>query len=265
MILPGVASLFGGYAFAVERRDIEVNHYHIAVRHLPPEFEGFTISHLTDLHYGPFMGTAFFERLVEQVNGLRSDIVVCTGDYVLSRNSVEEIDGIWPILSKLQAGSGVYSVLGNHDHWAGAKRSLYWLEKSGQSLRHRRISIQRGENRLWLIGSGDLWEDYRPLGSLLEGIPQGDCRIVLAHNPDTADRVQKASFDLMLSGHTHGGQVRLPLVGAPFLPVRNKDYTMGLVISQKGMPVFISKGVGTTLPVRFNCPPEIAVIKLARA
>lgn len=261
-MLPGVACMLGGYSFAIERTDVEVNHYRLALSRLPAEFEGFTIVHLTDLHHGPFTGEAFFEELVDRVNGMRKDIIVCTGDYVLSRNTTDEIDEIWPILSELKAPSGVYSVLGNHDHWADVQRSLYWLEKSGQGMRHRAILLERGGKRIWLAGAGDFWEDNRPLDPLLKSIPKEECRIVLAHNPDSADTLRAETFDLMLSGHTHGGQVRLPLFGAPFMPVRNKDYTMGLVRSRSGAPVFISKGIGTTIPLRFNCAPEIALVEL---
>ncbi|HSW61923.1 MAG TPA: metallophosphoesterase [Dissulfurispiraceae bacterium] len=263
-MLPGAACLVGGYSFAIERTDVEVNRYRIALPRLPAEFDGFTIVHLTDLHYGPFAGQSFFEKLVERVNGLSKDIVVCTGDYVLNRNTTTEVDAVWPILAQLQAPSGVYSVLGNHDHWADSKRSIFWLEKSGQSLRHKVLPLERDGKRIWLAGSGDLWEDHHALDPLLRTIPKEECRIILAHNPDSADRLKVETFDLMLAGHTHGGQVRFPLLGAPFMPVRNKDYTMGLVWSLKGAPVFISRGVGSTIPFRFNCAPEIALIELAR-
>ncbi len=265
IMLAGGVCLTGGYSFAIERNDIEVNRYRISLPRLPAEFEGFTLVHLTDLHYGPFAGEAFFEALVERVNGLRKDIVVCTGDYVLNRKASDEVDAIWPILSQLRAPLGVYSVLGNHDHWADAERSINWLEKSGQGLLYRRVPLERAGKRIWLAGAGDLWEDHRSLDPLLAHIPADEFRVVLAHNPDSADTLQHERFDLMVSGHTHGGQVRIPFLGAPYMPVKNREYTMGLVRSKKGLPVFISRGVGTTIPLRFNCSPEIAVLELVRA
>jgi hypothetical protein len=163
----------------------------------------------------------------------------------------------------LAAPAGVYAVLGNHDHWADTERSLYWLEKTGQNLRHRTATIARDGQRIWLVGAGDLWEDHVGLDGLLSGIPDGECRIVLAHNPDTADTDFSARVDLILAGHTHGGQVNLPFIGPPVLPVKNKTYSSGLKFSPRGAPVFISRGIGWAVyPVRFNCLPEIAVLEL---
>ena len=171
----------------------------------------------------------------------------------------------WPLLLELSAPSGVFNVLGNHDHWADAARSLFWLDRSGQSVRHRARPVERGGARLWIAGAGDYWEDDCGIDRALQDVPAGDCRLVLAHNPDTADLGWRSRVDLMISGHTHGGQVRLPLVGAPVLPVRNRRYSSGLVRTERTR-VFISRGIGwAILPVRINCPPEIAVLELVRA
>ena len=135
-----------------------------------------------------------------------------------------------------------------------------------QNSRHRVTSIDRHGSKLWLAGAGDLWEDHKSLDGLLSTIPKSDCRIVLAHNPDTADTEFSSRVDLMISGHTHGGQVRIPFVGTPVLPVRNKTYSSGLKTSLRGKKVFISRGIGWAVyPVRFNCFPEIAVLELIPA
>ncbi len=116
---------------------------------------------------------------------------------------------------------------------------------------------------MWIAGAGDLWEDHKDLDEILRPIPEGDCRIVLAHNPDTADTSFNSRVDLFLSGHTHGGQVRIPFAGPPILPVRNKAYSSGLINSPRGTPVFISRGIGWAIfPIRINCFPEIAVLEL---
>ena len=116
-------------------------------------------------------------------------------------------------------------VFGNHDHWADTGRSQHWLSQSGQDLRHKIVPIDKNGSRIWLVGAGDLWEDHKELDELLSGIPESDCRIVLAHNPDTADTEFLSRVDLMICGHTHGGQVSIPFVGTPVLPVRNKTYS----------------------------------------
>ncbi len=257
------AGLAAAYPLLIERYLVQANRYRVPVPNLPQAFKGYTIVQLTDLHYGLLMPLGLIRRIVARANRVPRDLTVCTGDYVHERNSTAQIDTVWPVLAGLQAPDGVLSVLGNHDHWADTQRSAHWLAQTGQDLRHRVRMIERGESRLWFAGAGDLWEDPSSLDELLAAIPEEDCRIVLAHNPDTADSAYSARVDLFIAGHTHGGQVRLPFVGAPIVPAQNPAYASGLQRSPKGTPVFISRGLGwAVLPVRFNCPPEIAVLEL---
>jgi len=256
----------GLYTTMVERYLIVVRRHRIPVPRLPPAFTGWTLVHLSDLHHGALVPLSLMRYVVNKTNELTKDAVVCTGDYVHERGATGQIDAVWPILSGLTAPGGVYSILGNHDHWADTERSLHWLERSGQNLRHRAVPIERDGQRFWLAGAGDLWEDHMGLDALLADVPPGECRIMLAHNPDTADSDYSTPVDLFLSGHTHGGQVRLPGGRAPVLPVENKAYTSGLVHSPRGTPLFISRGIGWAVyPVRFNCLPEIAVLQLVPA
>jgi len=262
----GAAGAACSYPVFIERSILTVNRYRIPVPRLPASFEGFTIVHLTDLHYGPLVSMNFLKEVVQRANSIPRDMIICTGDYVHKNETTSQIDAIWPLLDTLRAPYGVLSTLGNHDHWADTARSVYWLEKTGQDLRHKSRSIELHGSRIWFIGAGDLWEDHLNLDSLMFGIPANECRIVLAHNPDTADSDFNIPVDLMISGHTHGGQVRIPFIGPPVLPVKNRNYSCGLKKSKRGMPVFISKGIGWAIyPVRFNCFPEIAVLELARA
>ena len=230
---------------------------------LPLAFHGFRIVHLTDIHLGSLMSAEWIKILVSRANRIRRDVTVCTGDFVHARDTSKEVDEVWPILKGLNAPSGVYSVLGNHDHWADTDRSRDYLRRSGQDVSHKRIAINKAGQRIWLAGAGDLWEDHRNLDHVLDDLPPSECRIVLAHNPDTADTPFASRVDLMISGHTHGGQVSLPLVGPLVLPVRNKNYSFGFKRSLRGEGVFISRGIGWAVyPIRFNCYPEIAVLEL---
>jgi uncharacterized protein len=259
----GGAGLLASYPAFIERYLILINHYRIPVPNLPRAFSGFRLVHLTDLHYGFLVSRAFLRSVVDRANRINRDLVVCTGDYAHKRAATTQVDTVWPLLANLTAPFGVHAVLGNHDHWADAARSQHWLRETGQDLRHKAKKHVKGGDALWIAGAGDLWEDHRSLDELLGGIPESDCRIVLVHNPDTADSRFSARVDLMISGHTHGGQVALPFVGPPVLPVRNKTYSSGLKVSPRGTSVFISKGIGWAIcPVRFNCPPEIAVLTL---
>lgn len=255
--------LLASYPIFVERYIILTNIYRVPVPNLPKAFSGFRIAQLSDLHYGFLVPLGLIRHVVERANRLKPDLIVCTGDYVHEKNSTTQIDQVWPVISQLAAPSGVYSVLGNHDHWADTARSDYWLKRTQQDLRHKAVRIERKGHGLWLAGAGDLHEDHRNLDGILEQIPDSECRIVLAHNPDSADTIFSRRIDLMISGHTHGGQVNIPFVGTPVLPVKNKNYSSGLKLSPRGCKVFISKGIGWAIcPVRFNCFPEIAVLEL---
>lgn len=255
--------LLASYPFCIERYLVQTNIYRISVPNLPKVFTGFRIVQLTDLHYGFLVPLGLIQHVVDRANGLKADLIVCTGDYVHEKNSIHQIDQVWPVLSKLNAPSGVYSVLGNHDHWADTARSDYWLKRTQQDLRHKAVRIEREGQNIWLAGAGDLYEDHKNLDDVLYKIPDPDCRIILAHNPDSADTLFSKRIDLMISGHTHGGQVDIPFIGTPILPVQNKNYSSGLKISPRGCKVFISKGIGWAIcPVRFNCYPEIAVLEL---
>lgn len=259
----GVLGLAATYPVFIERYIVLAKTYRIPVPHLPEAFAGFRIVHLTDLHYGFLVPLSLIQSVVARANRIDRDLTVCTGDYVHEKKATRQIDAVWPVLAQLHAPLGVFSVLGNHDHWADTTRSRYWLAKTGQDLSHRVRPIVRDGSKLWFAGAGDLWEDHRELDGLLSQIPENDCRIVLAHNPDTADTQFTSRVDLMLAGHTHGGQVDIPFVGTPVLPVRNKSYSHGLKTSPRGLSVFISKGIGWAVyPIRFNCFPEIAVLEL---
>jgi predicted MPP superfamily phosphohydrolase len=262
----GSVGLAASYPLFIERLTVLTNNYRIAVPNLPDAFSGFKIVHLSDIHYGRLTSLAFVKGIVERANRLKPDLIVCTGDYVYGTGSYETIDAVWQALSQLSAPHGVRSVLGNHDHWADAERSLYWLKKSGQDLRHKVARIERSGQALWLAGAGDFMTDHRSLDPLLEQISDRECRIVLAHNPDTADSDCSHRIDLMLAGHTHGGQVRVPFIPPLYNPINNKNYVSGIVTSLRGFPMFISRGIGwTILPVRFNCYPEIALLELVKA
>ena len=251
-----------GYPLMVERYRFQINHYDIPVAGLAPEFDGFSIVHLTDLHYGFLMPLVIIRHLIRKANGLKKDVIVCTGDYVHEHNRTRQIDTVWPELIRLRATDGVYSVLGNHDHWANSVRSLDWLARSGQDVRHRAVPITRKSQRLWIGGAGDFWEDEPGIDRAFSAVPPGETKILLAHNPDTIDTAFHTRIDLVISGHTHGGQIILPFWGPPILPVINKRYSSGL-IRTADTTLFISRGLGwAILPLRLNCLPEIAVLRL---
>ena len=257
----GTGVLAASYPFFIERFLVMVNTYRIPVSNLPSAFEGFTILQLTDLHYGYLMPETVIRQVIRKANKLNKDLIVCTGDYV---SGVDQIDKAWEMLSELRAPYGVYSVLGNHDHWGDFDRSMYWMEQTGQDLRHKSVPINKDNQRLWLGGAGDLYEDEIGIDKAFAGVPPQECKVALAHNPDSADTEFSTRVDLMISGHTHGGQVKLPFIGTPILPVNNPLYASGLIKTPK-TSLYISRGIGCAiLPIRFNCPPEISILQLTR-
>jgi predicted MPP superfamily phosphohydrolase len=269
MILKIAAGVFIGavllllYGIWIERYLVRFPRYKIPVPNLPPAFHGFTIVHISDVHYGPLVPYWFLKRLFAKVNALDKDLIVCTGDYVSGKNVPERVDTAWSLLRALDAPFGAYSVLGNCDHWADARRSREQLALSDQDIQGKAIALTKEGGCLWIAGAGDLLEDHIPLDHILENIPPDACRIVLAHNPDSADTEFSERIDLLLAGHTHGGQVNIPWYGIPMLPVKNKTYSFGLKTSPKGHLVFISKGIGWGIfPGRLNCFPEIPIIEL---
>lgn len=258
----GTTACLGSYPVFIERNLVQVNRYRIPMADLPPSFHGFTVAHLTDLHLGFLVSESFIRGIVHRTNGLRTDLIVCTGDYVHEQNATRQIDKVWPILSELKAKHGVYSVLGNHDHWADTRRSLYWLARTGQDLRHQSKIITRGGDRVHIGGAGDLWGDRLKIDKAFVGAAKTECKILLAHNPDSVDTAFDTPISLVISGHTHGGQVVVPFYGPPILPVKKKAYSSGLITTPRTQ-LFISRGIGWTIyPIRFNCYPEIAVLEL---
>lgn len=252
------------YSFVIDRLAFRVEHFRVAITDLPRSLDGLRILQLTDLHHGPWMGRGLVEAVLAKAAAIPCDLVALTGDYVHGDESSAKLEWVIPALARLGAPLGVHAVLGNHDHYAGADRARALLAEHGISRVHSRVAIERDDGRLWLAGTGDLWEDHVDVDRLLRGVPADEPRIVLAHNPDSADAEWNARVDLMLSGHTHGGQVLLPFVGAPYLPIANPRYLSGLVATPRTQ-LFVSRGLGSTsAPVRFRCPPQLAVLELTR-
>lgn len=252
------------YALFIERNRIRIKRHTVFFDNLPEEFSGFTLLVFADLHHGSLTPLRWVDRVIRRANSAGADMIVCLGDYVKSRGS--EIPAVWPLLLKLEAPEGVLMVLGNHDHQAGAALSLKHLEESGRSIRHASIIVRKGAAKIAVAGAGDNWSERSGIDAALKGLPDDMFRVVLAHNPDTADEERAARVDLYICGHTHGGQFILPFLDNSFLiPVRNRNYTRGFRKNGKGETIFIATGLGwSVLPFRFNCPPELSLVEIRR-
>ena len=263
-----------GYGMFIEPRNIEFSRRVIRLPNLLEELSGITVVQLTDLHHGPWVPASYLQSVVERVNALRPDLVLLTGDYVSTRTS-SYIDPAMDVLASLRPTIGTLAVLGNHDWWSDGKHIRRRLEEAGVwMLDNTRCFL--GSNRtlqalasrgLCIAGVGDLYQDRQDYQAALGGLPAAMPRLLLSHNPDVAEEKRFVASglraDLMLCGHTHGGQVRIPLLGTPVVPSRyGQKYAAGLVRGPV-CPVFICRGVGlSVLPVRMGVRPEVAILEL---
>jgi predicted MPP superfamily phosphohydrolase len=255
-----------GYGTAV-RKNVEISRIEAKIANLSHEFNGLTIAHLSDIHHGPYTGLDYINRCIEIVNGLNPDVIALTGDFTFGGRKY--IEPCAEVIRGLRARVGVYAVLGNHDYYAGAGHVARALKNAGcQMMVDAEDCLEQRGARLRLLGVDDLIYGYTDVNRLMRHLPREDPRIVLSHNPDFIEEfaVKNRHVDLMISGHTHGGQIRLPLLGAPHISSDyGQRYAIGL--NRKGtMQVYTTRGIGTILlPTRFDCPPEIVIYTLRQA
>ena len=226
---------------------------------------GLRIVQLSDIHRSAIVPDSYIRECVSKVNELDPDLVFITGDCITGGE--EWVDGLGELLSPLDAKLGVWASMGNHDggEWAKVRggprdsgRVRGELEGAGIGvLENESVLLEHGGVPVRVVGMGDLWAGYFEPGEAFRGAREDEFVICLSHNPDTIGSLGGYPVDLLLSGHTHGGQVSIPFVGAPLLPVENTEYARGLHRIAGGY-AYVNRGVGLLRKVRFNCRPEIA-------
>ncbi|MGQ9779848.1 MAG: metallophosphoesterase [Bacillota bacterium] len=236
----------------------------IADTDVPAGFDGTRIVFISDIHHGPYFSRQRLKRLVQRINALKPDLILLGGDYI--HRSPRFIRPCFAELAHLEAPLGVYGVLGNHDHWAGAAASREAMVNAGiRLLDNRGYWIFRGDQRIRIGGVGDFRTDTQDLRPVLSGVRADDFTILVSHNPDFVEEIGPFAdrIDLVLSGHTHGGQVTFFGLWAPLVPSKyGQKYRTG-IIDVAGMKVIVSNGIGTiTPPVRFFARPQIVVVVL---
>ena len=233
---------------------------------------GARLVQLSDLHVAPVMPMDYLRRHLGHVVASGPDLIVLTGDYV-TRAIVRDADALRELLAELRAPLGVFAVLGNHDYGVHEPRrgpvvgswpnhvARIVADAGVTVLRNEVCRIERGGAALQLVGLDDLWSGRCDPQAAFASVNQDEPCIALAHNPDTFPLLRDRPCRWVLSGHTHGGQVRVPLLGPVVLPVRDKTHDAGLfaVGSQR---LYVNRGLGYLLPVRFNCRPEITEFTL---
>jgi predicted MPP superfamily phosphohydrolase len=270
------------YSGEIARHWIEVTQRDFYLRGLPSAMSGMRIAQISDIHLDAFTEPFFLRHVVDRINAIRPDAVFLTGDFVTATLGAElgaELGthkfargAAWQcanILTGLEC-KALYAVLGNHDFGVGPREVATALETNGITvLRNASVPLERAGARIWLAGVDDPVEGHPnpelAIPETIRNVPNEPV-VLLCHAPDYADRLLRLpvgqAVDLMLSGHTHGGQVRFPFVRAVHLPPMGRKYLEGWF--QLGrLQLYVNRGIGTIgLPFRLNCPPEITVITL---
>jgi uncharacterized protein len=258
------------YSGEIARHEIDIVLRTFHIHNLPTPFHGFRIAQLSDIHLDEFTEPFFLERIVQKVNALNPDLVLLTGDFITHGSLTFAAGGhaiyrCAEILTTLTAPQR-YAILGNHDVAFNAKLVTQTLVAHGTPvLINQYVPIERNGARLWLSGLDDPGGGYPNLDLAVPAKPDGPV-LLMAHAPDFADDVtahpRGPLVDLMLAGHSHGGQIRLPLLGAMILPPLGQKYPEGFYQFNR-MQLYVNRGIGTVgLPFRLNCPPEITLITL---
>lgn len=259
--LAGDLSKVAKYAID-EATSLSLERVEITLPRLPKKLDGFKIIHLSDIHHSPFTSFAHIARTVKIANRLRPDMFVLTGDYVSHETSY--IKPVADLMGELKSEFGTYACLGNHDHWTDPDLVVKSFRQAGvKMLVNEGIRFEAHGASFWVAGVDDHMVGKTDLPAALKGSFPDEMKLLLAHNPIIFRRSVRAGIDLTLSGHTHGGQVRVR--DAQKRLIRRRKLSNGLH-HRKDSQIYITRGIGTVvLPVRYQCPPEITLLELRSA
>jgi uncharacterized protein len=254
------------YSTLIEPLWFDVVEVPISLPRLPKAFSGLRVLQISDIHAGEQFMPGHLGEVVQKILELKPDIVLITGDFVYSSPAMtdETLKTTQDLLAQISASMPVFAVMGNHDHWWNVDRVREMLQNANvKELANEFFTIHKDEAMLHVCGVDDFYERKSELEPILSGLPQEGCAILMAHEPDFADKSSiSGRFDLQVSGHSHGGQVVIPFVGPLVLPNYGRKYPSG---SYKvgNMHQYTNRGLGMVFPyVRFLCRPEITVFTL---
>jgi predicted MPP superfamily phosphohydrolase len=255
----------GFWGFLVEPGRLVIREQTIQIDNWPQPLDGLRIAVLSDIHVDNwFITDKKLRTIVERTNGLQPDLIVILGDYMSSERWVRhrvEPEVFGPMLKDLRAPLGVYSVLGNHDWWYSGMKVRSGLEQNGiKVLENESVKVDARGTSLWLVGLADLWTRPQRIADTVATVPEGQPLIVLTHNPDIFPKVPQR-VQLVLAGHTHGGQVRFPIIGPVVESSEYGDRWVRGHVFADNHHLFVTTGIGTSiLPVRFGVTPEIVLL-----
>lgn len=244
--------------------DLEVSRHDVAIADLPAQFEGYRIAFLTDTHVASFMRRAFYRECVEQVRRSNADLILLGGDFVSFSRHIPLMAEL--LLTGLEARDGVWAVLGNHDYWTDPDGVIAAMTSRGvRFIVNRSVQISRDGATLDLVGIDEV---YRGEPDLDAAFANADARrpcVALSHHPDIVLRLEDQRIDLLLCGHTHGGQIRVPFFGPLVVPSKHEGRYAAGFHKEKNVRMYVSRGLGSVPPIRILCKPEIAVFRLTRS
>ena len=254
-----------GYGCTVRRWFFVMRRIDIPVRGLDPHFDGYTIAQLSDLHIGAFHPLWWGKRWARAANAAAADAVVVTGDMVTSGVAFHE--DIAELVGGLRGKDGVYVIMGNHDYFGEGEPLVSLLrEREVRVLRNQGVVLERDGARLFLAGIDDTWTKRADLDAALEERPEGVPTVLLAHDPERFGQAAERNVAVVLSGHTHGGQVAFPFLGR-WVNASKLAHEFHIGLYEKGdSTLYVSGGLGTTgPPIRLGVAPSIALIRLRAA
>lgn len=261
------------YSAEVSRHEISIVTQDLVIQNLPPAFQGFRVAQISDIHYDEYTEPAFLRRVIHKLNDLQPDMVMLTGDFIsfvpLPRNFAEY--AIRECAKSLEAITCPlrFAVMGNHDSFLGAPEVKPILADHGvPMLVNEHAPIARSGQHIWLAGTHDPVTHIPDLDATIPQNPDAPV-LLMCHGPDYADTLVRHPrghlVDAMFSGHTHGGQIRLPFLPPTHLPLGGKKYVEGL-FRIGHLQLYVNRGIGAVgLPFRLNCPPEITLFTLKNA
>jgi predicted MPP superfamily phosphohydrolase len=242
--------------------DIEVTHHAVFVDDLPDAFDGYRIAFLTDTHVAGIIRKTFYREIVAQVTRFDPDLVLLGGDFVTWHRHIPLMAEL--LLPGLAARDGVLAVLGNHDYWSGADDVKAAMTAHGvEFIINRSKIIRRGGAELPVVGIDEIYRGEPDPEAAFAGIGRGP-RVALTHHPDSIDILQDRRVDLLLCGHTHGGQIRFPFFGAVVVPSMHETRYAEGFHRAGGVLMYVSRGIGAIPPVRILCRPEVATFTLRK-
>jgi hypothetical protein len=259
--IPAGTACYGAF----EAGRITVSRRSIPIAGLPKSFDGFRIAFLADIHHGPFTDEHLLRQIVRTTNLLDVDLIALGGDYILRDRKY--IAPCFEALSELRAKHGIVGVMGNHDYWHGVHEVRRGFQRANVvELTNAGLFLANGTDRLRIAGVDDHWEGTPRLAPCVAGLRRDEPCVLISHNPDFAEGIDDPRVKLVLSGHTHGGQIVMPGTGLAYVPsAYGTKYLRGLCDAPQ-TKVYVSRGLGNTVaPIRLGSRPELTEITLQAA